>query len=315
MEVLLEDTRGQRQFKSLLLVFLFVWNTAADCLIPEGGPNMVPTTETLLRNDFPEGSEAVLECANGYVEDSGSGILTCRGGKWTEPDLTCIKKDCGVPEEQKNMKFHIFHGTLYGDMIKVTCDEGYRINGTSYRQCIATGWFGSGQCDIVTCNKPLQVANGRSSWISEKNPEYKQFVNYSCADGYTLRGNASITCSKTGQYDSPPPECQGVTTEDRVTTKMVTSAPPSSEPETLPARTSSITTTTHRATTFTARTSAAVSASEREGEYEAVNPSKNTALILAVTFVSLVAVLGVVLFFLCKCQQKRKGFAVGAAPA
>ncbi|XP_013865018.1 complement decay-accelerating factor isoform X4 [Austrofundulus limnaeus] len=252
MEVLLEDTRGQRQFKSLLLVFLFVWNTAADCLIPEGGPNMVPTTETLLRNDFPEGSEAVLECANGYVEDSGSGILTCRGGKWTEPDLTCIKKDCGVPEEQKNMKFHIFHGTLYGDMIKVTCDEGYRINGTSYRQCIATGWFGSGQCDIVTCNKPLQVANGRSSWISEKNPEYKQFVNYSCADGYTLRGNASITCSKTGQYDSPPPECQ-------------------------------------------------------EGEYEAVNPSKNTALILAVTFVSLVAVLGVVLFFLCKCQQKRKG--------
>lgn len=53
---------------------------------------MVPTTETLLKNDFPEGSEATLECANGYVKDSGSGILTCLGGKWTDLDLTCISE-------------------------------------------------------------------------------------------------------------------------------------------------------------------------------------------------------------------------------
>lgn len=80
---------------TLLETVLFIdfsFSPPAGCLIPEGGQNMIPTTETLLKNDFPEGSEATLECANGYVKDSGSGILTCLSGKWTEPDLTCISE-------------------------------------------------------------------------------------------------------------------------------------------------------------------------------------------------------------------------------
>lgn len=33
-------------------------------------------------------------------------------------------KDCGVPEAQPHMQFQILHGTLFGDLIKVYCDEG-----------------------------------------------------------------------------------------------------------------------------------------------------------------------------------------------
>lgn len=50
---------------------------------------MIPTTDTLLKNDFPDGSDATLECGNGYVKESGSGIITCLNEKWTEPDLIC----------------------------------------------------------------------------------------------------------------------------------------------------------------------------------------------------------------------------------
>lgn len=40
-------------------------------------------------NDFPEGSDVRLECANGHVRESGSGITTCIDGNWSEPDLIC----------------------------------------------------------------------------------------------------------------------------------------------------------------------------------------------------------------------------------
>lgn len=61
----------------------------------------------------------------------------------------------------------------------------------------------------VQCSKPAQVPNGRSSWTSEESPTYTKVINYSCDEGYTLSGNNSIVCSKTGEYNSQPPECKG----------------------------------------------------------------------------------------------------------
>ncbi|XP_032406402.1 sushi, von Willebrand factor type A, EGF and pentraxin domain-containing protein 1-like [Xiphophorus hellerii] len=63
----------------------------AYCPIPKGGENMVLTDESLLRKDFPEGTNVIYECGNGYEKESGSEIITCIGGNWTEPDLICKK--------------------------------------------------------------------------------------------------------------------------------------------------------------------------------------------------------------------------------
>lgn len=61
----------------------------ADCPKPHGGENIVLSNAALLMNQFPEGLDVTLECANGYVKESGSGVTTCADTKWTEPDLVC----------------------------------------------------------------------------------------------------------------------------------------------------------------------------------------------------------------------------------
>uniref|UniRef100_A0A3B5MC35 Sushi domain-containing protein n=1 Tax=Xiphophorus couchianus TaxID=32473 RepID=A0A3B5MC35_9TELE len=66
----------------------------AYCPIPKGGENMVLTDESLLRKDFPEGTNVIYECGNGYEKESGSEIITCIGGNWTEPDLICKSESC-----------------------------------------------------------------------------------------------------------------------------------------------------------------------------------------------------------------------------
>ncbi|XP_042365010.1 complement decay-accelerating factor, GPI-anchored isoform X2 [Plectropomus leopardus] len=206
------DTCGQRGVKCLLLLHLFVLKAAADCPKPQGGENTVLTNDALLMNNFLEGSDVTLECTNGYTKDSGSGVITCVDDKWTEPDLICKRKDCGRPNPQPHMSFNISAGTLFGDSIKVICAKGYRIAGVSYKRCFATGWSGRSTCEIVTCDIPGKVTNGRSTWDSQDEPKYGETIQYICDDGYTLIGKDTIMCSETGLYDSQPPECKEVYT-------------------------------------------------------------------------------------------------------
>ena len=66
----------------------------ADCPKPQTRGDVVLTDNALLMNTFPKGVEVTLECANGFVEDSGSGVITCVDDNWTKPDLTCKSKSC-----------------------------------------------------------------------------------------------------------------------------------------------------------------------------------------------------------------------------
>ncbi|XP_071350847.1 complement factor H isoform X8 [Trachinotus anak] len=200
------DTCGRR--RCLLFIYLFVLEAAADCPKPEGGENIVLSTAALLLNEFPEGTDVILECANGYEKESGSVVTSCTNGKWTEPDLICKKKDCGQPRPQPNMSFNTSAGTLFGAVIRVICDKGYQISGSSYRQCYSTGWSGRSKCKIITCEKPAKVVNGRSLWDSQDDPRYGEVIQFVCNEGYNLVGQDSIMCGETGEFNSQPPECE-----------------------------------------------------------------------------------------------------------
>ncbi|XP_033483712.1 complement decay-accelerating factor, GPI-anchored isoform X4 [Epinephelus lanceolatus] len=278
MEVFL-DTCGRRRVKFLLLLYLFVVKAAAACSKPKGMENTVLTDKSLLMNEFPEGSEVHWECAHGYVRDGGSGSMTCVDDNWTEPDLICKKNDCGPPKPQPNMNFNMSAGTLFGASIKVTCDKGFRVVGSSYKQCYATGWSGRAKCEIVTCGKPFEVTNGRHSWDSQDAPKYGETISYICNEGYTLIGKESIMCSETGQYDSWAPVCGGgrgiLTAEGKASTASVASM--TSSP-------------------FQDKHDGAIDTSEDVG---------NVPVIVSV--ISVVLVVGILVLFLHKFLLKRKG--------
>uniref|UniRef100_A0A3B5MC31 Sushi domain-containing protein n=1 Tax=Xiphophorus couchianus TaxID=32473 RepID=A0A3B5MC31_9TELE len=178
-----------------------------DCPIPQHGENTVLTEESLLKNSFPDGTVITYKCRNGYYKVSGTGTMNCVDGKWTEPDI--ILKECGLPEAQPHMLFDTSEGTLFGAMVKITCEEGYRVTGWNYRLCMDIGWYGKGDCVLVTCPIPTKVENGEHSWSSDDKPEYQQTIHFSCNTGYTMVGNKTIRCTKTGKYDFGPPQCIG----------------------------------------------------------------------------------------------------------
>ncbi|KAI4826849.1 hypothetical protein KUCAC02_030280 [Chaenocephalus aceratus] len=175
MEVLL-DTCGRRTVKVLLLLHLFFAKATADCPKPQPRGDIDLTDNALKMNTFPKGVHVTLECANGFVKDSGSEFITCVDDNWTEPDLTCKKKDCGLPPILQNMSFNTSAGTLFGAVIKVICDKGFQVRGSSFKQCYALGWIGKAKCEIVTCEIPEKLTKGKSSWDSQDEPMYGDII-------------------------------------------------------------------------------------------------------------------------------------------
>ncbi|XP_056294396.1 complement decay-accelerating factor isoform X2 [Pseudoliparis swirei] len=342
MDALL-DTCGPRSVTWLLLLQLCVVKAAADCPKPQGGVNIVLTNNALLMNAFPEGVDVTLECANGYVVESGTGSMSCVDNKWTEPDLTCKKKDCGPPRAQPHMSFNISAGTLFGALVKVVCDEGFQVAGSSYKQCYAFGWSGRAKCGFVTCDKPADVTNGRSSWEFQAKPTYGEIIRYVCNHGYALVGKHSVVCSATGEYDSPPPTCEDKFNSFLIITETAAprrSTPPaqesstSTEPSASPSapRAAGVTTSATPTVSSSVRGSSAFSTAEGKAATTSETPMMSSSSLPGNLFgtidtskdigytpviVSVICVTLVVCFvalFLHKFLLKRKGSANGTAP-
>ncbi|TRY89374.1 hypothetical protein DNTS_015308 [Danionella cerebrum] len=160
-----------------------------------------------LKNVFPDDSVAVVECAKGYTRTEGSSSITCLNGTWSTVELTCQKIDCGVPTPSPHMKYRIEKGTLFGDFIQPVCDEGYDLEGSSFRQCLVSGWSGRVECTLITCEVPDQIEHGEVTFPKPV-PKYNDSIEYSCHEDYILVGNRTIRCDGNGEYSSLPPECK-----------------------------------------------------------------------------------------------------------
>lgn len=224
MDILL-DTRGRQRI--VLLLYLYVVGTIGYCSVPVLVENIVLSDAALLLNKFPNNTVIPLECANGYVKDKGPGTMKCMDETWSEPALTCKKKDCGPPKLKAHMLFNTSQSTLFGAVVTVNCDKGYRIKGSRFKQCYNAGWTGKASCESVKCDKPVKITNGKSSWDSADYPSYGEYVQYFCDEGYTLVGNSLLRCTEHGVFDSKLPQCQAVIKEDVFIT---TPEPPTSTP-------------------------------------------------------------------------------------
>ncbi|XP_059415840.1 complement decay-accelerating factor-like isoform X14 [Carassius carassius] len=214
----------------LLLALSLVSAGAADCSFPVFNGKIVLSSESLLKNSFPDNSEALVECAKGYEREEGLTSIICLNGMWSQVKLICKKIDCGEPKPSLHMSYDTSEGTLFGAYIKTICEKGYDLEGSSYRQCLVSGWSGKAECILTTCEVPDAIEHGKMI-VPRVIPEFNDVITFSCDDNYILVGNSTITCGEYGDYSSPPPTCivittptEASTTTDKATTTDMTTA-------------------------------------------------------------------------------------------
>ncbi|XP_056607533.1 complement factor H [Triplophysa dalaica] len=193
----------------LLLRLALVSMGRGDCPLPQLTSSVLLSERSILQNNFPNNSEAFLECPNGFQIESGSTSIFCRDREWSAVELKCKKIDCGEPKPSPHMTYILTDGTLFGAYTKPVCERGYYLEGLSYRQCLVRGWSGKSKCSLMTCLKPAEIAHGKIvTQLEKEDIVVDDIIEYSCNASYALHGNRFITCNEDGNYNLPPPTCK-----------------------------------------------------------------------------------------------------------
>ena len=95
----------------------------------------------------------------------------------------------------------------HGAVIVYSCNVGYRLNGTSTRQCTVSGsWSNPAPaCNIITCPDLTLPAHSVSSPASNT---FGSIRTFQCEDGYRLAGQPTVQCTSNGVWIPSIPRCE-----------------------------------------------------------------------------------------------------------
>ena len=164
-------------------------------------------------NTLTVGSKAAYSCDQSY-ELIGEPIRECLNTtRWSRTEPFCSQLECPPPNS-------IDHGTIIGNsrtvgqVIRYNCDEGYKLQGISFRLCLHQQmWSGSDpMCVPIKCQSPSPLNHGQ---IVTLESEYKfgDIIQYECNEGYNLIGEAERECTSQesrGRWSSIAPTCTQV---------------------------------------------------------------------------------------------------------
>ncbi|KAM6370132.1 complement component receptor 1-like protein [Pluvialis apricaria] len=172
------------------------------------------------KDNYVYGDRLEIMCNDGYAfkGHSSNVVLQCTSdGRWDPavpectPEPRCPKPDTAYGREVYKSK----NDYTVGTRLKLACDSGYVLRGQDLTVCQADASWAPPLpfCDKV-CDPPPQIPNGQHSGLGMEQFPYGAEVTYSCAEGLSLIGDASIHCiSDDGvnlTWSRPAPECRVV---------------------------------------------------------------------------------------------------------
>ncbi|NWS77462.1 CR2 protein, partial [Crotophaga sulcirostris] len=172
------------------------------------------------KDDYAFGDRLEITCNDGYAfkGHSGNVVLHCTSrGTWDPEVPECtLEPRCPRPDILHGREVHKSKNDYtVGTQLRLTCDSGYVLMGQELTECgVNASWAPPLPfCDKV-CDPPPQITNGHHSGLGRKHFPYGTEVTYSCAEGLSLIGDASIHCSSDDgvnlAWSGPAPECRVV---------------------------------------------------------------------------------------------------------
>ncbi|CAJ1068336.1 sushi domain-containing protein 1 isoform X1 [Xyrichtys novacula] len=180
-----------------------------DCGLPASVENMVlmEVRQTTYR------SEAMFECAEGFVWRSGDNSSVCGAdGRWIGPTAVCEDVDCGHPFPVPHTHILWNNSSRLGAKVRYECDYGYHhIGKGNVLTCTADGvWEGPFvRCTEILCGFPTIIKSTEQVWDMNVTPG--STVIYFCKEGFLNKGGNNVSvCSENGHWTRPTLSCKEI---------------------------------------------------------------------------------------------------------
>ncbi|XP_017312141.1 P-selectin isoform X1 [Ictalurus punctatus] len=172
---------------------------------------------------FAYSSICRFECDIGFLL-MGSNYTYCNAqGNWTHCLPVCQVVQCSpLSAHSSDVRMNCTHPlstNSYNSTCVFNCDEGFKLIGSYKTQCDHTGqWTAkSPTCKAVTCEPLVRPEKGHMTCTEPLGKfSFRSSCAVTCEEGYTLRGESTLTCIKTGNWSAETPTCEAVTCEPLV---------------------------------------------------------------------------------------------------
>ncbi|KAK4305073.1 hypothetical protein Pmani_023017 [Petrolisthes manimaculis] len=154
-------------------------------------------------------SDTISYICNPGFELRGEAERTCQAdGKWSGEDPACEVVRCPHLNAGPNGEVQApLYDYLPTNQISFKCETGYQMDGPSVLTCGGDGeWDGDApSCLSNSCSSLPSIPHGYVEGEALVSPGGQAVVK--CDFGYSLKGNAIITCLDDGSWSLPLPKC------------------------------------------------------------------------------------------------------------
>jgi len=175
-------------------------------------PDLPLNSIGILENEFNVGQSIVIKCQVGF-ELIGTKTRTClETGLFSISNALCAPVICVLSGSLKNGKILPVGQQLWDVNSSATfkCDDGYIIQGADSIKCQADGGFSDRVPVCVRinsyCTSPPKIDKGSVEPVQALYQVY-DFINVVCDEGFTLIGEATLSCNVDGNFGSSLPKC------------------------------------------------------------------------------------------------------------
>ncbi|XP_043075034.1 P-selectin isoform X2 [Puntigrus tetrazona] len=106
---------------------------------------------------------------------------------------------------------HPFSINSFNSSCEFRCEEGFELKGSNTTWCDQTGnWTHKPPtCQAVACDPLMTPANSQLTCADPLGKfSFRSSCNTACEEGYTLRGETTLTCQSDGNWSAPSPACE-----------------------------------------------------------------------------------------------------------
>ncbi|XP_069050188.1 E-selectin [Lepisosteus oculatus] len=155
-------------------------------------------------------------CENGYRPNATTTIHCTASKQWSSDPPVCEAVQCGalvIPSKGSMNCVHPLGNFSFGSACEFACEKGYRLTSSDTRACTASGQWNDSQpqCEAVQCSRLEEPSNGNMT-CSHPNGEfsYSSLCQFSCAEGFVLKGSPTIMCTASTQWTAEAPRCEAI---------------------------------------------------------------------------------------------------------